>query len=87
MRINARNPQKREGTGRASTEKQPATVALRIGETVDVIHHCWNEESTLLNSHINDADGRADAQIPVYHVEAVLRPVDSQRVIQRGERR
>lgn len=87
MRTNARNPQKTEGNGRASTKKQPATIVLSVGETIEVAHHCWNEDSTLLNIHINDADGRADAQIPAQHVEAVLHTLDAQRAIQQGERR
>lgn len=83
MLTNNSDPQKTGGdddaaSRRSRTDLKPATVVLSVGEAVDVVHHFWDQSSTLLNIHLNSRKGGIDAIIPREHVEIVLRTEDAE---------
>ena len=89
MLINNSDPQKTEGNDadaaerRSRTNLKPATVALTVGETIDVVHHFWTEDNSLLNVHLNQRADGIDATIPREHVEIVLRSTDAKTEVSR----
>lgn len=87
MLTNNFDPQKTEGNDadaaerRSRTDLKPATVVLTIGEEIDVVHHFWTEDNSLLNVHLNQRAGGIDATIPREHVEIVLRSDDAEKEV------
>jgi len=87
MRTNTRNPQKTEGNDadRSGTESKQAIVALRSGAKVDVQHHFWSEDDTLLNVYVDSKTAGIDAQIPASNIEVVMRTATAADAFKRGD--